>query len=216
MFEKIKEKILGNQDEINGVEILEASKIMNALGGRGNIDEIDSCVTRLRLKVESNEAVDDGELEKLGALGVIKPSEGIVQVVMGDKSASVANSLKELVENQPLEEAANFVIALGGSENIEEIDSCTTRLRLKVIKNDVVNDQELERLGALSVIKPSEGLVQVVLGDKSTEIAEQMKKILVQNPNFLTKILSKKVIDFVLDFAIINEVDFETHERLEN
>jgi phosphotransferase system IIB component len=36
----------------------------------------------------------------------------------------------------------------------------------------------LERLGALSVIKPSEGLVQVVLGDKSTEIAEQMKKIL--------------------------------------
>ena len=42
MFEKIKEKILGNQDEINGVEILEASKIMNALGGRGNIDEIDS------------------------------------------------------------------------------------------------------------------------------------------------------------------------------
>ena len=93
MFEKIKEKILGNQDEINGVEILEASKIMNALGGRGNIDEIDSCVTRLRLKVESNEAVDDGELEKLGALGVIKPSEGIVQVVMGDKSASVANSV---------------------------------------------------------------------------------------------------------------------------
>ena len=178
MFEKINENILGNQDEINGVEILEASKIMNALGGRGNIDEIDSCVTRLRLKVESNEAVDDGELEKLGALGVIKPSEGIVQVVMGDKSASVANSLKELVENQPLEEAANFVIALGGSENIEEIDSCTTRLRLKVIKNDVVNDQELERLGALSVIKPSEGLVQVVLGDKSTEIAEEMKKIL--------------------------------------
>ncbi|MBP6168193.1 MAG: glucose PTS transporter subunit EIIB [Leptotrichiaceae bacterium] len=178
MFEKIKEKILGNQDGINGVEILEASKIMNALGGRGNIDEIDSCVTRLRLKVESNEAVDDGELEKLGALGVIKPSEGIVQVVMGDKSASVANSLKELVEKQPLEEAANFVIALGGSENIEEIDSCTTRLRLKVINNDVVNDQELERLGALSVIKPSEGLVQVVLGDKSTEIAEEMKKIL--------------------------------------
>lgn len=178
MFEKIKEKILGNQDGINGVEILEASKIMNALGGRGNIDEIDSCVTRLRLKVESNEAVDDGELEKLGALGVIKPSEGIVQVVMGDKSASVANSLKELVENQPLEEAANFVIGLGGSENIEEIDSCTTRLRLKVINNDVVNDQELERLGALSVIKPSEGLVQVVLGDKSTEIAEEMKKIL--------------------------------------
>lgn len=45
---------------------------------------------------------------------------------------------------------------------------------------------------------------------------EQMKKILVQNPNFLTKILSKKVIDFVLDFAIINEVDFETHERIED
>lgn len=45
---------------------------------------------------------------------------------------------------------------------------------------------------------------------------EQMKKILVQNPSFLTKILSKKVIDYVLDFAIINEVDFETHERIED
>lgn len=31
-----KNKSNGNQDEINGVEILEASKIMNALGGRGN------------------------------------------------------------------------------------------------------------------------------------------------------------------------------------
>ena len=178
MFEKIKEKILGSQEETNGMEILEASKIMNALGGRGNVVEIDSCITRLRLKVESNEAVDDTELEKLGALGVIKPSEGIVQVVMGDKSANVANSLRELVENQPLEEAANIVIALGGVENIEEIDSCTTRLRLKVMNNDLVNDRELERLGALSVIKPSEGLVQVVLGDKSNEIAKQTKKIL--------------------------------------
>lgn len=46
--------------------------------------------------------------------------------------------------------------------------------------------------------------------------AEQMKKILIQNPNFLTKILSKKVLDFVLDFAIINEVDYETHEKIEH
>ncbi len=45
---------------------------------------------------------------------------------------------------------------------------------------------------------------------------EQMKQILAQNPNFLTKILSKKVLDFVLDFAIINEVDYETHERIED
>ncbi len=45
---------------------------------------------------------------------------------------------------------------------------------------------------------------------------EQMKQILAQNPNFLTKILSKKVLDFVLDFAIINEVDYETHEKIED
>lgn len=45
---------------------------------------------------------------------------------------------------------------------------------------------------------------------------EKMKKVLVQNPNFLTKILSKKVLDFVLDFAIINEVDYETHEKIEH
>ena len=178
MFEKIKEKILGNKEEINGTEMLESIDIMKALGGEENLIDIDSCTTRLRLKVKDNDLVNEDELAKLGVSGVIKPSDGIVQVVMGEKSESIANDIKKLINDKDLSETLLFIKAIGGGDNIIEIDSCTTRLRLKVKDSDKVDDSRLEELGALSIIKPSEGLVQIVMGDKSSKIAEEMKKIL--------------------------------------
>ena len=108
MFEKIKEKILGNKEEINGTEMLESIDIMKALGGEENLIDIDSCTTRLRLKVKDNDLVNEDELAKLGVSGVIKPSDGIVQVVMGEKSESIANDIKKLINDKDLSEALLF------------------------------------------------------------------------------------------------------------
>ena len=50
----------------------------------------------------ASDLVNEDELAKLGVSGVIKPSDGIVQVVMGEKSESIANDIKKLINDKEL------------------------------------------------------------------------------------------------------------------
>ncbi|MGB2579975.1 PTS system N-acetylglucosamine-specific IIC component [Elusimicrobium simillimum] len=69
-----------------------------------------------------------------------------------------------------------YLEALGGKENLKVIDNCATRLRLEVIDNEKVKDAVLKSLGARGVLKPGEGVVQVVIGPQADVIASEIKK----------------------------------------
>lgn len=73
-----------------------ASQYLNALGGKENLLNIDNCVTRLRLKVKDTKEVDEAQLKRLGARGVIKLNSTDLQVVVGTQVESLANDLKKL------------------------------------------------------------------------------------------------------------------------
>jgi N-acetylglucosamine PTS system EIICBA or EIICB component len=73
-----------------------AAKYMEALGGKENLAQIDNCVTRLRLKVKDMSKVNESELKRLGAKGVIRLNQTDVQVVVGTDVEFVANELKKL------------------------------------------------------------------------------------------------------------------------
>jgi len=73
----------------------DAAAVLAALGGAGNISELEPCITRLRLRVDDVAAVDDAALEKLGALGVIHTGK-IVQVVVGPEADHLAAEIKKL------------------------------------------------------------------------------------------------------------------------
>jgi N-acetylglucosamine PTS system EIICBA or EIICB component len=73
-----------------------AAQYMSALGGKENLLNIDNCVTRLRLKVKDTKAVDEAQLKRLGARGVIKLNNTDLQVVVGTQVESLANDLKKL------------------------------------------------------------------------------------------------------------------------
>lgn len=60
-----------------------ASQIIAGLGGAGNIESVDYCATRLRCVVKDPSQVDEGELMRAGAAGVVRPSHKSVQVVIG-------------------------------------------------------------------------------------------------------------------------------------
>ena len=84
------------------------------LGGRDNIKSLDNCATRLRLEVADSAAVQDAALKKHGARGVMKLSQGSVQVIVGTDVEFVANAMKRIlkeeqppadVKNRPLDEA---------------------------------------------------------------------------------------------------------------
>lgn len=73
--------------------------------------------------------------------------------------------------------AADYIMALGGAGNIEDLDCCITRLRLTLKDASIVSDQELKMLGASGVIRPTKRNVQVIVGTKAELIVDEMKRI---------------------------------------
>ncbi|MDD0822947.1 N-acetylglucosamine-specific PTS transporter subunit IIBC [Mannheimia sp. AT1] len=75
------------------------------------------------------------------------------------------------------ERAAHFIAALGGKENIVNIDACITRLRLTLLDVSKANDVELKSLGSKGNIKLGENGFQVILGTEAEFVADAMKKL---------------------------------------
>ncbi|GIM30597.1 PTS system, glucose/glucoside family, IIBC component [Clostridium polyendosporum] len=69
-----------------------AAVIVQGLGGKGNIETVDNCFSRLRVKVTDASKVDEPALKGTGASGVIKNGNNI-QVVYGPKVNGVRNSV---------------------------------------------------------------------------------------------------------------------------
>jgi PTS system D-glucosamine-specific IIC component len=89
-----------------------------------------------------------------------------------EEDAEVADTVEE--SNR----AESILAALGGAENIEEIDACITRLRVSTVDPSKVNDDKLKQLGASGVMKPGGGAVQAIFGPKSETIKDEIKKLL--------------------------------------
>jgi PTS system N-acetylglucosamine-specific IIC component len=73
-------------------------------------------------------------------------------------------------------DADAFVRALGGVANLRSIDACTTRLRLEVADQAVVDEAALRRLGAHGLVRPSATALQVVLGPVADQVAERIRR----------------------------------------
>lgn len=72
--------------------------ILQALGGKENIREIEACITRLRLTLANDRQIDTAALKHLGAAGVIRLRGGNVQVVFGTYSELIREEIKQLVQ----------------------------------------------------------------------------------------------------------------------
>lgn len=77
--------------------------ILNGLGGKKNISDVDCCITRLRCTVHKPELVDEALLKKTGAAGVICRGQGI-QVVYGPTVPNIKADLVAYMDTAPDEE----------------------------------------------------------------------------------------------------------------
>ncbi|MCL6603471.1 MAG: N-acetylglucosamine-specific PTS transporter subunit IIBC [Paenibacillus sp.] len=75
-----------------------AAKILENIGGAGNVRNIDACITRLRLIVNDEKAVKDSALKQLGASGVMRLGQGAVQIVFGPKSEQIKDDIQKLMK----------------------------------------------------------------------------------------------------------------------
>ncbi|MBB5335253.1 N-acetylglucosamine-specific PTS transporter subunit IIBC [Pectinatus brassicae] len=69
--------------------------IVDSLGGIDNLSEVGSCITRLRLKVNDGDKVDEVSLKKLGVKGVVKKGNS-VQVIIGTQAEFIANEINNM------------------------------------------------------------------------------------------------------------------------
>jgi len=68
-----------------------------------------------------------------------------------------------------------FVQALGGAKNLREVGACTTRLRLIVEDQTLIDEAALKALGARGILKPSAEALQVVLGPIADGVAMDIR-----------------------------------------
>ena len=83
--------------------------ILDGLGGRGNIKNLDACATRLRVTVENPDLVSQTILKSTGASGVLQKGEG-VQIIYGPSVSVIKSELEDY-------------LARGGGENREKSSS---------------------------------------------------------------------------------------------
>jgi PTS system N-acetylglucosamine-specific IIC component len=69
----------------------------------------------------------------------------------------------------------DFVLALGGAENLATVDACMTRLRLTLKDPAAVDETQLRALGAKGVVRPGGNALQVVLGPIADQVAGEIR-----------------------------------------
>jgi glucose-specific phosphotransferase system IIBC component len=74
----------------------EAGKLVRSFGGRGNIKELNACITRLRIEVNDPSKVDKDALKALGAAGVIQVGNNM-QAIFGPRAEGLKDDMQDLM-----------------------------------------------------------------------------------------------------------------------
>ena len=89
---------VGPDGATGGVSDPVSAMILQGLGGKQNISDVDCCATRLRITVVDETKVDDKLLKASGASGVIHKGNGI-QVIYGPQVAVIKSNLVDFMES---------------------------------------------------------------------------------------------------------------------
>ncbi|MGO1975785.1 N-acetylglucosamine-specific PTS transporter subunit IIBC [Brachybacterium tyrofermentans] len=81
-------------------------------------------------------------------------------------------------ERKHLAAATAFLTALGGKDNITDLENCTTRLRMEVADTTLVDDGALKQAGAAGVVRPGGQSVQVIYGTSVQFVKDAMESIM--------------------------------------
>ena len=192
--------------ETRNVEGDELSRqLVLAFGGRSNIKNLDACITRLRVELGNVSLANAERLKALGAAGVITVGNSM-QAIFGTQAENLKTAMAEYLESAGPEadltapppvavastspavtqsavvdpeiekKGSQFIAALGGPSNIEELEPCAeTRLRLKVRDESAVNDSALQAAGAWGLMRVADRTMHLLVGPHSDRYAVEMK-----------------------------------------
>jgi PTS system glucose-specific IIC component len=103
-----------------------ASKVLEAIGGKDNIEVLDACITRLRLNLKDTSKVNKSALKSLGAAGVLMTGSS-VQAIFGTDAERIKDDIKAIIAHGGKVEASKEIevkpeaekkVVLGGSYSL--------------------------------------------------------------------------------------------------
>lgn len=71
--------------------------VLEGVGGKENVANLDNCITRLRFEIKDYTKVDEKKIKSAGVAGVIRPNKTAVQVIVGTKVQFVADEMKKML-----------------------------------------------------------------------------------------------------------------------
>ena len=174
----------------------EFENFVTALGGRSNLVAIDACMTRLRLQVGDSAAIDEDMLQRLGAIGVMRPTDRTVQVVVGLRAEAIATGMRAITqhverraagdaaESPPASAASSgtcdapdgeaLLAALGSATNVASVDAFGTRLCVKVYDRALIDEAAVLDSGCRGIADSGDDRIQLVLHDSAHALQLQL------------------------------------------
>ena len=73
--------------------------------------------------------------------------------------------------------AAGVLAAVGGKDNVKNVDFCATRLRFEVVDSSKVDEAACKKAGAVGVMIPSKESAQVIIGTQVQAVCDELQKL---------------------------------------
>ncbi|QTN00407.1 PTS N-acetyl glucosamine transporter subunit IIABC [Sediminibacillus dalangtanensis] len=138
---------------------------LQALGGPGNIKNLDYCATRLRLEMNNMEEVDEKALKRQGANGVMKLNKRNLHVVVGTTVDFLAEAMRKRMDNNNMEAPGEEPVNAQAEDNKEALgelggDDFVAPASGKIIDITEVPDEVFSQkmMGDGFAIEPDKGL----------------------------------------------------------
>jgi PTS system glucose-specific IIC component len=159
-----------------------AAEVLAAFGGFGNIQNLDACITRLRVNVKDPAQVNSERLKQLGATAVMQVGGG-VQAIFGTASENLKTDMEKILRSgadsvitgADTSQIRNLLTALGGKTNITSVKPvAVTRLRVEIKNENLMNSEKLHQAGVQALQRLKPGLFHLVIGEQAPAIAEKL------------------------------------------
>ena len=176
----------------SGASVSRIDQFIAALGGPANLRSVDACTTRLRLGVSDSAQLDGPALAALGAMGVVKPSTTVAQVILGPIADQIAGEIRaRLGERSATAEltppsvptmlsaalpGAPLLALMGGRDNLESVSATSGRLMVRLRKIPALSDAAWHEAGVRDVGLTANGTLHLLIGDAAMPTAQALQK----------------------------------------
>lgn len=159
-------KTPGREDDTNTENVSHSSegslaaKVLEALGGKENLANLDACITRLRVSVNSIDKVNKEELKSLGASGVMVVGNNI-QAIFGPKSDQLKEQIKDVISGKIVTKDVKIEEPKKETVKVSSKDKFVSPIEGKILSITDVPDEVFSQkmMGDGFAIEPKNGTV---------------------------------------------------------